>query len=227
MGSAPVYSAYDPVSREIYVPNSDSGTVSILNGGCKLAGTVTLPSSAVPVGAAFDPTNNRVYVTDFELDQVYVLSGQKILKTISNPAFNGPYGIGYDPDDARLAVANHGGSTVTFISGNVVTGTTAVGYRPVEIGYDPSTDRLLVADSGSDNVTSLSAQSPTIEKDNINIPVGGVPHRDRVRSRGSPRLRGQLRLEQHQRHLGQGCPVPDRSLSRRPSPMGSSGTRPS
>jgi hypothetical protein len=56
VGSSPEYAAFDPVSHDVYVPNRDSGNLSILNGACKVVATVTFPSGAAPFGAGFNPS---------------------------------------------------------------------------------------------------------------------------------------------------------------------------
>jgi DNA-binding beta-propeller fold protein YncE len=177
VGAAPQYPTFDPVNHEIYVPNINSANLTILNGACKLVATVILPAGAQPFAAAFDPANNRVYVTDFSLEQVYVISGAKLVKTLKSSTFDGPIGIAYDPGDAVLAVANGKSNTVTFIgaSTNRIVGTATVGREPYLLTYDPHSARLLVTNYDSNNVTSMSAAKPMDGKDNINIPVGRGP----------------------------------------------------
>lgn len=177
VGNDPLFPAYDPVNHDVYVPNHMSGNLTILSGACKVVATVSFPSGALPFVSGFDPSNSEVYVTDANLNQVYVISGTRIIDTITSPSFDEPRGIAFDPRDAVMAVANFGSNTVTFIdaSTNKIAGMTTVGSAPYMFAYDPRYARLLVSNYDSDNVTSLNAASPTVEKDNINIPAGDGP----------------------------------------------------
>lgn len=174
VGSRPGFDAYDPVNHYVYVPNANSGNLSVLS-GCTIVTTVTFPTGANPIAAAFDPSNNKVYVTDYGLEQVYVISGKALVHTITSSHFDEPWGVAYDPAAALMAVANCGSDTVTFISGTTITATTTVGSGPFSFAYDPARDRFLVTNIRSNNVTSFYARDPSDAHDNINIPVGSEP----------------------------------------------------
>ena len=49
VGSEPWQPGYDPVSHEVYVPNFDSSSVTVLKGTCTVAATIKLPSGSFPV----------------------------------------------------------------------------------------------------------------------------------------------------------------------------------
>ncbi|MGC2035704.1 MAG: YncE family protein, partial [Thermoplasmata archaeon] len=182
-GDSPAWDAYDPVDHEVYVANQgaavsgpDNQSLTILNGACKILAAVPLPSIGEPEGDAFDPVSNTVYVTDAVNDEVYVISGTKLVHTITNATFDAPYGVAFDPANGEMAVANSALNTVSFLSGYKVVGTATVGSGPFLFAYDPADVRLLVTNINSDNVTSMNAAAPTDEKANINIPVGLDPH---------------------------------------------------
>jgi DNA-binding beta-propeller fold protein YncE len=175
VGSNPHFAAYDPVDHEVYVPNSGSSNRSILNGTCSVVATISFPSGAVTYAAGFDPTNHYVYVTDYGLNQVYFISGTKLVTTIRSASFDEPLGVAFDPGDAIMAVVNRGTDTVTLIFGTTVDFTITVGSGPVMFGYDPYYGRFLVSNFRSDNVTSLNATFPGAEACNMNIPVGTEP----------------------------------------------------
>jgi len=174
-GTNPLFDAYDPVNHEVYVPNLNSASLTILNGTCKLVAKVTLPTGAYPAAAGFDPENNHVYVTDAALSQVYVFSGTRLVNTITSSTFNSPWGVAFDPAISNMAVANYGSDTVTFIFGTSVSFTTTVGSGPYLFAYDLTFGRLLVTNFASANVTSMSGLFPFLQTDNINIPVGTQP----------------------------------------------------
>jgi DNA-binding beta-propeller fold protein YncE len=185
------------VNHDIYVPNVGDSNLSVLNGSCHVVATVVFPPGSEPWAAAFDPVNNRIYVTDENLSQVYSVASNGSFKTITSPHFDAPRGVLFDPGINEMAVANSGGNSVTFISGTLVKGTTPVGLFPQLLAYDPFADRLLVADYNSYNVKLLNAQAPTVQKDEISIPVGSFPigiaydtssHHDYVSNEGTANL---------------------------------------
>jgi DNA-binding beta-propeller fold protein YncE len=155
VGSGPEFPGYDPVTHEMYIPNAKSSTITVLKGTCTKAATIKLPAGAYPVQAAFDPSNNHMYVTDNLLDQVYDISGTKVVATITG--FYAPWGITYDPGDSVLVVGNLNQNYVSFIQGTVITSTANTGSSPSFITYDPYYGNLLITNGGSSNVTILNA----------------------------------------------------------------------
>ena len=100
VGLEPMYGAYDPVDQETYVPNFGTGTITVLEGTCTVAATITLPNGAEPVQAVFDPSDNDVFVTDYFLNQIYVISGTKVVTTYADYGYlNEPWGIAYAQSD--------------------------------------------------------------------------------------------------------------------------------
>jgi YVTN family beta-propeller protein len=173
VGSEPWQPAYDPVSHEVYIPNFDSSSVTVLKGTCTVAATVKLPSGSFPSSAAFDPINNDVYVTDMALNQVYVISGTKMITTITDPSFDGPRGIVFDPLGPALCVTNYNGDTVSFIGpSNTVAFALPVGDGPLGIGFDPYYGTINVVNLDSDNVTVFDGFTLAHLGD---VTVGGGP----------------------------------------------------
>lgn len=150
-GSAPRTPGYDPVSHRIYVPNQE-GNISVFNETCHLVGTITPPSGALPIQAAFDPANNYVYVTDYALNQVYAISGTRIVATITG--FDAPKGITFDEFIPGMVVVNSGNDQVDVLVGTENFGEFFfTGTDPFEVVFDPLCVCDLVTNTGSDNVT--------------------------------------------------------------------------
>lgn len=177
VGRAPWIPGYDPVTHEMYVPNTYTHNITVLSGTCTEVGTIGLVSGANPLEAAFDPGNNYMYVTDEALNEVYVISGLTIVATVSSALFNGPEGIAFDAGflgPPTMVVTNYGGNDLVAISGTTVSGPTGVGTAPTFVSYDPSRDTLLVANFGSANLTILNATSP-FTSTHISASVGSGP----------------------------------------------------
>jgi len=174
VGVGPLGPGYDPVTHDIYVLNSGSDNISVLNGACKVIGTVNLPSGAVPQQATFDPRYNYMEVTDSAQNQVYQISGTTIVNTIRG--FHSPIGIAYDPACyvaigilGCTVVANGAGTTVETLSGVSF----PVGAEPEGLAYDSFWDTVVVANSASDNVTVLNAETLASV---ANVGVGTEPY---------------------------------------------------
>jgi DNA-binding beta-propeller fold protein YncE len=159
-GASPSVPGYDPVNHYIYVPNSGitvPGSISVFNETCHLVKTISLPSNSEPFQAAFDPSNNYMYVTDDELNVVYVISGTKIIQTITG--FNGPEGITFDPlftetgSGGSMDVVDSGDNLVVSIIGGGLQTLFSTGDEPYEIVFDGFCGCDVVTNSGSDTVT--------------------------------------------------------------------------
>jgi len=73
VGSAPAGVAYDSSNGYVYVANSASDTVSVING----ATNTVIASIAVgsgPWGVAYDPSNGYLYVTNYYSGTVSIIS---------------------------------------------------------------------------------------------------------------------------------------------------------
>jgi DNA-binding beta-propeller fold protein YncE len=160
VGSGPYFPGYDPVTHDVYVPNLNSGNVTVLSGMCTLVGTIKLPSGAEPVAATFSPQNNKMYVTDDGLDQVYVISGLTITHTITSSDFTSPFEMVFDPGDSLMIVGNDGSNDVVAIENLTVAGTITVGLFPEGMCYDPFINSIMVVNYGDENVTALNAFYP-------------------------------------------------------------------
>ena len=172
VGDGPNRAAYDPVSHDMYFPESGAGQVQVFSAKNKLVGTVSLGSDTFPGAAAFSPVNNDVYVTGEESDAVYVISGTTLVDTITSSDFSEPYGIAYDPGDHAIGVANFGGNDVVWINGEAIIQTSPAGTEPFGITYDPYWANVLVTNLGSDNVTCYSALYLDVDG---NVAVGDSP----------------------------------------------------
>ncbi len=186
-GDGPEYAGYDTANRYVYVPNFYSGNITVFSGTCDVVGSIPLRSGAEPVQAIFDPQDNYVFVTDFGLDQVYEISGTKVVGTITG--LDGPWGVTYQPSStctggplcSTLLVANEASDTVAIIDLPALedTGSISVGPDPQALAVDPETDQLWVANSGSDTVSVVTLPEPGVPIGDwysvTTLPVGADP----------------------------------------------------
>lgn len=153
--------AWDPIDHRVYVSNAAAGTISVLKGACTIVATIRLPKGATPEAAIFDPHYGRVFITDFGLNQIYEVSGPKVVATITGK-LSGPIAIVYDPDATVLLVADLWTARVTEVSGTNANTTIPTGVDPTGVAFDSHFGTVLVTNAYSDNVTILNATNPTL-----------------------------------------------------------------
>jgi len=190
-GAYPTFPGYDEANQELYIPNSNSGTVTVLSGKCTYVGNVTLPSKAEPIQATFCPQTDDMWVTDANLNQIYIISGLSIVKTITAKAgqLHTPWGVAYDPEflnappspvnTGGMLVTNYGTDTVSEFQTGLLTkpgsyyGSATVGMDPIMVAFDPQFDQVLVTNYLSDSVSVLNGGSLVLA---YNGTVGSNPY---------------------------------------------------
>jgi YVTN family beta-propeller protein len=174
VGSDPVMAAYDGSNGFVYVANSLSGNVTILNGTTVLATVNTAAAFAGdPVYVLYDSTNGLVYVVDRYFTEgaggaVSVLNGTSLVATV--PVGVLPNAATCDGATGRVYVTNPGSDNVTVLDGLVAVADLPVGSQPVASAYDAANGYIYVANFGSNNVTLLDDVSVL-----ASIPVGTGP----------------------------------------------------
>lgn len=165
VGSTAVGIAVNATSNKIYVANSGSNNISVIDGTSNsVVATIADPNAAAPVAVAVNPTTNTIYVANLHSDNVTVIDGAtgSVIETI--PVGTSPSGVAVDSQTNFTYVANAGNSQ-TSDSGNVtvIDGATNVtttladsnAKNPVAVAVNPTTNRIYVANSGSNNVTVI------------------------------------------------------------------------
>ena len=160
VGKNPVATLFDPKNGDLYVTNSNSSSVSVIDGATNKV-TKTISVGADPTGAGYDSTNGDVYVISQTAATVTVISNSNVVvKTIS-----------VDPEPVAGLIAPSGNVYVTC-RGTVVTtdGDLAVinestnDVKELTIGkdsgapyYDPASQDVDVPNLLSSNVSAVSS----------------------------------------------------------------------
>lgn len=172
VGGNPVAIAYNPSNDEIYVADSQSGIVSVIN-----TTTGVVEANVVvgfgPSALVYNPNNTELYVVNTNSSNVAVIAENNTVVTTIDVGMQ-PAGIAYNHENGEIYVTNAGSDTVSVInaSTNTVIGTILVGDRPTAIEYDPVNNEIYVADSGSNIVTVINATTNQVIQ---NISVGDNP----------------------------------------------------
>jgi YVTN family beta-propeller protein len=161
VGTDPTAVAADPRTGRIYVANSGSLSVTVLEGGSRaVVATVTLPSR--PWGIAVNQRTGRVYVTTAE-SAVTVIDTATNSVTATVPLPSRPWGIAINHRANRVYVATSDAS-VAVIDGDrdLVTGTIPVPSRPWAVAVIPETNRIYVTSQESRTLSVIDGAAGSV-----------------------------------------------------------------
>lgn len=163
VGRLPQKVAVAPDGRHIYVTNSRSNTVSvidIISSTNPPAVTATVGVGTNPSGIAVSPDAKLVYVANSGSNDVWMIN-----TTTSPPSViakigvgNVPTGIVVSPDGKHVYVANNGSSNLSVIDTTTTPPSVvpvAVGSLPLGVGVSPDGKHIYVVNFGSSNVSVL------------------------------------------------------------------------
>ncbi len=148
--------ALSPDGSRLYVTNSVSGTVSVIETTPDMVVLGNIAVGTDPRGVAVTPDGNWVYVTNYADNTVSVIDATT--NTVSTTLgfgtsdFNGPIRAVASPDSLRVYVTNLSSSSVTVIdTGTQTVSGTITLSRPLAFAaaLSPDGDRLYVAHAGS------------------------------------------------------------------------------
>ena len=166
VGANPAGVAINAATNKIYVANSGSNDISVIDGTANsVVATIADSKALSPVAVAVNPATNTIYVANLQSNNVTVIDGatDSVMATIS--VGTSPSGIDVDSQTKFIYVANAGNSqtgdpgNVTVINGatNATTMLTDPKARnPVAIAANSITNKIYVANSGSNNVTVIN-----------------------------------------------------------------------
>ena len=163
VGSDPGVPAYNPVNHDLYVPDAQSGNITVVTSGCHAVASIALPSMAGPSAIVYDPADNYLYVTDSYYGSVYVLHNLRLIHTFPASKLDCPSAPAYDPVLGDVVIGSHCGSPqLVFLNGTLIVkhiGSSKIWTDPDPGVYDPASGRFLVAYTGGGNVTFYNPSS--------------------------------------------------------------------
>jgi YVTN family beta-propeller protein len=144
----------NPVTDKIYVANSASHTVTVIDGPTN--GTTIVGTGTSPVAVAVNQVTNMIYVANYGGASATVIDGATNAVVIV-PAGEDPYGVVVNPVTNKAYVTNYHDGSVTVIDGATNTTTTvAAGASPWGLAANPVTGKIYVANEGAGNVTVIT-----------------------------------------------------------------------
>jgi YVTN family beta-propeller protein len=157
VGNSPVAVVVNPVTNLIYVANSGSNSVSMIDGSSNtVTATVTSPEMLGPVGLAANPETNQVFVANSGSDYASVISGTTTPATDVNTSSgtSGFVSIAVDTSTDQAYLANGSQGTVAVINGSnlgatpdVLTAQSSANLE--EIAVNPVTHKAYAVTYGS------------------------------------------------------------------------------
>jgi YVTN family beta-propeller protein len=171
VGSDPQYDAYDSANHLLYVPNTASNTVTIINQKCDVVKTLHLPAGSDPVSAAFDPANDRVYVTDSGTNNITAIFEEHVSGTINGSGYlNNPWQMAFIPDGNYFVITDFGNDNniTLFFPGTDYIGPNLINVqtsgdpdaRPYGVVFSPAMDLFWVSNYNDNNVSVFYATFP-------------------------------------------------------------------
>jgi YVTN family beta-propeller protein len=175
VGYSPVGIVYNPDGDSVYVANSGSDTVSVINGVTNNV-TATILVGSKPTALAYDSYHHLLYVTNCDSNNVYVINvdTNKVVPNLAISVGRCPYSIAYNPNNHDLYVANFKSNNTSVISSssNKVVANITVGNNPTGIAYNPENDGMYVTNRASNVVSVIDSANNKVV---ANITVGIYP----------------------------------------------------
>jgi YVTN family beta-propeller protein len=129
VGTGPFGVAANPAGTRVYVANSGSNTVSVID-TTTLTVSATVPVGTQPVGVAVNPGGTRVYVANNASNTVSVIDTTTLTVSATVPVGTLPVGVAVNPAGTRVYVANLLDATVSVGAGPVALGQFIGGLAP-------------------------------------------------------------------------------------------------
>ena len=119
VGESPQNMKYNPSNGNIYVSNSDSGDISVIDSDTnKVIHTIDAGDS--PQGLEYNPSNGNIYVASISNSdgsgKVFVIDSDtnKVIHTID--AGDSPQDMKYNPSNGNIYVTNENSDNVSLIT---------------------------------------------------------------------------------------------------------------
>jgi len=184
VGKKPLAITYNPNNNHVYVANTFSDTVSVID---TLRNNNIISNIAVghfpgnsSSGIAYNSNNDNIHVANIGSDSVSEIDGSTNAVTSTIKQLFNPAGIAYDPVNGYVYVANKESNTVSVIDtlgNNRVIATIPVGTSPSAIIFDSDNGHVYVANTGSDNSRdTISVIDTSINRVIATIPVSNGPN---------------------------------------------------
>ena len=169
VGKQPLALVVNTVTNKVYVANSGSNNVTVIDGASNL--TASVPTGVSPSAVAVNEVTNKVYVANAGSNTVTIIDGAtKATNTV--PVGSDPTSVAVNPVTNEIYVANLYGASVTVIHGATgLTDTVKVGSYPCAVAVNPVTNKIYVANEADNTVTVIDGATHATTA----VPTGSTP----------------------------------------------------
>jgi len=192
VGNGPEQMLYDPSNGYIYVANTMSNSISVIDPSIRAA-IKTITSLSRPLYMLYDPSNGYIYVVNEGSNSVSVIDTSKEAVIANITVGYAPYFLLYDPSNGYIYVANRNSAqingqyqllpSVSVISPRIVVANVTLTAQitipsvllnslPLYMLYDPSNGYIYVANTMSNSISVIDPASNSIA---ATIAVGRLP----------------------------------------------------
>jgi YVTN family beta-propeller protein len=162
--------AFNPNTHTIYVSNTRSNTVSVID-GIRHSILANVSVGKLPYSVAIDLLANTIYVANARSNTVSVIDGvtNRVVDTI--PVGSRPVDIAVNSATDRVYVANHDSNTISVVEGSTnnvisnITLTKDISQTPfsgMSIAINVYTNKIYVANENSDTVYVIDGRTNII-----------------------------------------------------------------
>jgi YVTN family beta-propeller protein len=165
VGVSPAEMAVSPDRKSVYVANTGSDTVSVLNTADNtVAKTIALPRRSRPIGVALSPSGRYLYTADGGANRVSVLDTRAGRVVTSVRVGTQPLSVATAPDGKTVYAANSGSGDVSVIDArtNRVVRTIPTGRFPSGVAVTRDGASVYVTNELS-GVTVINAGNGTVQ----------------------------------------------------------------
>jgi YVTN family beta-propeller protein len=170
VGTSPRAVAVNPQTNKIYVANSFSNNVTVIDGATN--STITVTTGGVPVAVAVNSATNKIYVADRGnflkggKGNVTVIDGAtNSTTTVIDANANGPFALAVNPATNKIYIANNFSDNVTLLDGATNTTTTITDPNaafPFAVAVNSTTNKIYVANQGSSGAPGTNHGNVTV-----------------------------------------------------------------
>jgi YVTN family beta-propeller protein len=164
VGVSPAQMAVSPDRKSVYIANTGSNTVSVLNtDNDTIARTIALPPRSRPLDVAVNPNGRYLYTADGGSNRVSVLDTRAKRVVASVRVGTQPLSVAVAPDGRTVYAANSGSGDVSVIDArtNRVVRAIPTGRFPSGVAVTPNGASLYVTNELS-GVTVINAGNGTV-----------------------------------------------------------------
>ena len=169
VGKAPDALAIDPGANRIYVANSGSNTVSVIDGATETV-TATFPAGRIPYAIQLDPGMHKAFVTNTYSDFVTVIDGQSA--TVSSLPLGAKDAVVIDTRRHQMFLLGYEDPDLVFV--DLDTGTSkrrSAAMHLWGLAVDEQRGILYATESQNEALLEIHEESGATTE----IPVGAMP----------------------------------------------------